>query len=481
MKKRFIAFSLALSLCFSMLGMLGAAAEGDEVITEFGSSAAEAGSENTEAAAIDASAAEAPVPLTEADTEEPAPLTEAETGEAELPAATEAPAPIADAEEAVTSYDIHFSCVLDGWPRKGYANFNIYSEDGAMLDSKTLYIENTDSFTLNFSVPPSEVGTVFYLEATGLDSIDYYSDNYILPSEEFIPLYTYWSEPDENGSRKPVCDAYMTAHMMTQPPINIYVDGRYVNLSSPAIFEDSSIIAPLSEVAEAIGISDCTYYPEYNSVKVRTGNYEMLVNIGFSYVTVFGQDKNLNLPVSNINSLTYIELRPFVESFGCTLDYADSGEYIDINLNKSPLALESAASLESRINESGIGSSTNYLIWINKSEFRLSVFEGSAGNWKWIKDFTVGIGASSSETITGVFEYLYYVDMWPYASYYVGPVMVFYGNYAIHSTFLKYDGTPYNNNVGMKISLGCVRCQAKYINWLTDNMPLSTRIYVTEN
>ena len=58
--------------------------------------------------------------------------------------------------------------------------------------------------------------------------------------------------------------------------------------------------------------------------------------------------------------------------------------------------------------------------------------------------------------------------------------MVFYGNYALHSTLLRYDGTPYNNNVGVKLSLGCVRCQPKYINWMADYVPIGSTVYVTE-
>ena len=388
-------------------------------------------------------------------------------------------APTAE-EELVSSFDVYFTSVLDGWPRKDYGVFNLYDENGAILDSETVYIETVEDFNVHFDFSPVPLGTPLFLEVTGLDSIDYYSDNYRLPSEEKIPLYTYWSEPDEDGVRTPVCDAYMTAHVRTQPPINIYVDGKYTSLSSPAIFEGSYIIAPLSEVAEAIGVYDCTFYPNYNSVKVKTGDNEILVNIGFSYMTVFGQDVNLDLPVMNINSLTYIELRPFVEALGCTLNYADSGEYIDINLNKSPMALEAKAALEERVNQSGVSSSTDYLIWVNKDKFRCAVFEGSKGNWKLLKDFTVGIGASNSETVTGVFQYSDYVSRWPYEYYYVGPVMVFYGNYALHSTLLRYDGTPYNNNVGVKLSLGCVRCQPKYINWMADYVPIGSTVYVTE-
>lgn len=397
------------------------------------------------------------------------------------PETTDVPSEEPANDVMISSYQVNFSCQLDGWPRKDYAVFNICSEDGKILDSHTKYITDTESFSIDFNIPDSKVGTVFYLEVTGVDSIDYYSDNYPVPLTEKIPLYTYWSEPDENGDRVPVSSAHMTAHVRTQCPINIYADGEYVSLSSPAIFDGSYIIAPLSEIAGAIGISDCTYFPEYNSVKVKTGDNEMLVNIGYSYLTAFGSDINLDLPVSNINSLTYIELRPFIEAFGSTLEYYDNGSYIDIKLTKSPMAVSSIADQEARINESGVGSSTDYLIWVNKEKFRCTVFSGSKGNWKWVKDFTVGIGAEGRETITGVFEYIDYTNMWPYDSYYVGPVMVFYGNYALHSTFLKYDGTPYDNTVGAKISHGCVRCQAKYINWIVDNIPMKTRVYVTES
>lgn len=387
----------------------------------------------------------------------------------------------ADNETMISSFDVYFDCVLDAWPRKEYAVFNIYDASGVMLDSHTVYIEAPETFAVNFSVPASPVGTMFYLEVSGVNSVDYFSDSYVLPLEEKLPLYTYWAEPDEYGVRTPVTEAYMTVHMKTQPQINISVDGAPVSLSSPAIFEGSSIIAPLSEIAEAIGISDCTYFPQYESVRVETGDDIMYVNIGSVYYSMYDQDLTFNVPVSNINSLTYVELRPFVQAFGSTLEYTDYGSYCDIALTKSTKAVNAAALQEARMNDSGIGSSTDYMIWVNKEKFRCSVFKGSRGNWKWVKDFTVGIGASGSETVTGVFEYSDYVRMWPYDSYYVGPVMVFYGNYALHSTFLRYDGTPYNNNVGVKISHGCVRCQAKYINWMADNIPLKTRVYVTEN
>ena len=57
--------------------------------------------------------------------------------------------------------------------------------------------------------------------------------------------------------------------------------------------------------------------------------------------------------------------------------------------------------------------------------------------------------------------------------------MRFRGGYAIHSTLIKYDGTPYDNRVGMKISHGCIRLRPEDINWLASITPLGTRIYIT--
>ncbi len=387
----------------------------------------------------------------------------------------------AAASDAVTNVKIDFTMVLDGWPRYGTAVFNLFTEDGEMVGSHTLDIRTIEDFSLEYDVPPAPVGTVYYLETSGLDSIDYYEDNYMVPGDR-IPIYTYYSdEVSEDGTRDIIAEAAMTAHMRTQDPINIYVDGVKVELSSPAIFDGSSILAPLSEVSEAIGVSDCTYWPDYNSVKANVNGNEILVNIGYSYMTVFGTDVNLNHPVDNINSLTYIELRPYVEAWGSTLEYSDNGDYYDINLTKSPMAVEYITSLENRINESGVASSTDYLIWVNKSTFTCTVFRGSEGNWKWLKNFTVGIGANGTETITGQYEYNQYVNMWPYANYYCGPVMIFYGGYALHSTLLKYDGTPYNNSVGVKISLGCIRCQPRYINWMASTVPMYSKVYITES
>ncbi len=119
------------------------------------------------------------------------------------------------------------------------------------------------------------------------------------------------------------------------------------------------------------------------------------------------------------------------------------------------------------------------MVWIDKSNFRLHVYTGRKNKWVEEKSFPCAIGAPDSPTITGSFEYEYRVSRWDYPGYYVGPCLVFYGNYAIHSVLLYNDGTPYDNRTGVMISHGCVRLHKSDIDWLAANLPLGSRIYIT--
>ncbi len=125
-------------------------------------------------------------------------------------------------------------------------------------------------------------------------------------------------------------------------------------------------------------------------------------------------------------------------------------------------------------------SKTDYLIWVSKKNFTVSVFLKRDYGWDCIKQIPCSIGAPATPTITGEFTYHQYQNKWFYDKYYVGPVMRFYGGYAIHSTLVKYDETDYDARLGKKISLGCVRVLPKDARWLTDYVPLGTKIYVTE-
>ncbi len=126
-------------------------------------------------------------------------------------------------------------------------------------------------------------------------------------------------------------------------------------------------------------------------------------------------------------------------------------------------------------------SKTDYLVWVSKKNFTVFVFLKRDYGWDCIRQIPCSIGAPKTPTVTGEFTYHQYQNKWFYDKYYVGPVMRFYGGYAIHSTLVNYDGTDHDARLGKKISLGCVRVLPKEARWLTDYVPLGTKIYVTED
>ena len=134
---------------------------------------------------------------------------------------------------------------------------------------------------------------------------------------------------------------------------------------------------------------------------------------------------------------------------------------------------------EKHVNDKKIWSDTPYLIWVSKANFKVSVFLRENGKWNCIKTIGCSIGAPGTPTVTGQFKYYQYQKKWDYGSYYVGPIMRFYGGYAIHSTLVNNNGTDRDGRIGKMISHGCVRVRPENINWLTAYIPLGTKIYIT--
>lgn len=146
--------------------------------------------------------------------------------------------------------------------------------------------------------------------------------------------------------------------------------------------------------------------------------------------------------------------------------------------NEKGFILQSNA--EFFVNKNNIQSKTDWLIWVSKKDFRVVVFNKAEDKWKYNTSFMCTIGKPSTPTITGEFEYYMTQPKWTYPKYWCGPVMRFKSGYAFHSTLIKYNGEPYDARLGVKASLGCVRLHPDNINWLTDNIPLNTKVYITE-
>lgn len=134
------------------------------------------------------------------------------------------------------------------------------------------------------------------------------------------------------------------------------------------------------------------------------------------------------------------------------------------------------------INAKGYSSNTEYLCWINRAYQHVNVFQGSRMNWKLVKSFIVGTGASGTPTPVGE-TVVSYKDKWGWTTgtYTVRPVVGFYPGtgYAFHSR-LCYPGTEteFDYSSGYPVSHGCVRMQRNDINWIYNNIPVGTKVVI---
>ncbi len=134
------------------------------------------------------------------------------------------------------------------------------------------------------------------------------------------------------------------------------------------------------------------------------------------------------------------------------------------------------------VNAKGYSSSTEYLIWINRTYQRVNVFQGSEGNWELIHTYIVGTGADSTPTPVGVYTVFGRSPYgWTTATYNVRPVVNFKvgSGYAFHSRL--YDpGHNYltSTAIGYPVSHGCIRMYDEDVQWIYDNIPNGTTVVV---
>ena len=351
--------------------------------------------------------------------------------------------------------------------------FEILSSDGEVLDKDTQHLDyNTKSLVFTFDIPTFEIGTSFKVRAVdGLDSVGYYEDIYHTGGEMSLPTYYYI---DANGNTVESTDIAVTIYPLYDKTINLYYNANWANATGARIINGNAMI-PARAVAEFIGFN-VRYDEDYNVEVISLDGKDMYFNVGTAYTTIFGTDLFAPEPTVMIDGAVYISLRTFADAIGSELEVKDYGTYMDINMSESEFINEYFKRLP--INQMNISSRTNYLVWVSLSEYKTRLYQGRINQWKPILDTTCAIGAPGTPTVTGSFEYNY-KTRWDYGTYYVGPCLVFYRGYALHSVLLYQNGTEYDGRVGMKLSHGCIRLKKKDIDFIANTIPVGTKIYIT--
>lgn len=357
-----------------------------------------------------------------------------------------------------------------------FAKLEIYSNNNELLDTQREWVGGiTERIDLHFTVPEYTLGETFKIKfVEGLNWIQFYDTQYYPGSEFYIQTYGYI---DENGNHVSGNSFIMTGDPQYRKDVVVYNQYGQVGLAPKARLIDGITYVPVRQMAENLGLS-VRHDDRYNSVVVSIGDKEVAYNIGSAITNFFGEDRVMSGPTRSIGGYVFVPIRSLDDAFDTGVDVKDFGDHIDVILGRAKVVDEYYNSFY--VNRMGIGSKTNYLIWVSKSEYKVRAYKGQQRTWVPIAEFPCAIGASETPTITGQFEYFSRESSWNYDGYYVGPIMRFYGGYALHSTLLYYGGGEYDGRVGVKISHGCVRLHPNGINWLVDNIPLHTRIWVTD-
>lgn len=394
------------------------------------------------------------------------------------PVSTQTPSPTPSAPPQELSTE--FNLTIDVEPHKYIISNNavveLYNDNGELLGSQLRYVGwDTPTVSMVFDVPEYRMGEKFKIKlVSGLRSIRYY-DTRVEPGE-MVEVQTYGYLNDD-GVYTQCNGAMIEGNPHYDKEIHMYVTNRWLdNVSPHPRIVDGTTMMPVRAIGEAMGLT-INYDPETDSVACSADGNTVVFYANNIYMTIFGTGVNADHETVYIEGSLFVPVRALAEAFDSTVEVADYGEYMDILIGESPYVRE----IRNRIpvNRDGIGSKTNYLVWVSKHEYTVRVYEGQQYNWTLLKEFPCALGAWNTPTITGQFEYIERTQ-WNYSGYYVGPVLRFHNGYALHSTLLYYDGTEYDGRVGVNISHGCVRLHPQDINWIANTIPFRTRIYITE-
>ncbi len=362
-----------------------------------------------------------------------------------------------------------------------YQNAQITLElDNKEYREQFVITRDSKNIELKFDVDAYEPGTPMKFTGDyGMLGLVYYDEYANTGKAVKANTYTYETEEGPVHNNK-IC---MSIDPMFYKDVDLFIDYKPQTFTEYTfLYEDDYAYVPVIELATALGVPEAKYFPEYNCVRLAAGETEIIYFLDSNKYTVNGEEFTSNCNTTFVGSTIFAALRPFADTFKSEIIFTDEGYKYNINLSQSEVVKEYNNYVFGKtyvINERNISSDTNYLIWVSKSEFTVRIYTGEKGNWDFVAGFPCAIGAPGTPTCEGVFKYYQHQKMWPYANYYCGPIMRFNGGYALHSTLIRYNGVPYDNRVGVKISHGCVRLRPENINWMAATIPLYTTVYVT--
>ena len=127
------------------------------------------------------------------------------------------------------------------------------------------------------------------------------------------------------------------------------------------------------------------------------------------------------------------------------------------------------------INTKGFKSSTDYLIWVCEYTCVVNIFKGSAGNWKLVKSGPCVVGSWKSRTPSGLHKIL---EKNPYGDYGGADMRFTKPDPEDPSSTGSRFHNKVDNKMGLSASHGCVRLTRSTLDYIYNNCPIGTTVYV---
>ena len=379
-------------------------------------------------------------------------------------------------QKTTVEFDVHIGNIENF--KAGNAEIILFNDSYEQLGALNVGIDAVDvTKTITFIVDEYTAGEEFYFSfLNNVDCIEYKSEFYGINSK--IPAKTYCDYLDENSQLIKGNKFDITIYPLEQQKIRFLHNSRAYTNDHPIKMVDGNCMISLVDVMNIFDLWEgkTQFSAETGKLEIFGEDKTLEMTLGTT-VASNGEEVGLLVPPMRINTLMYVPLRFTCEELGAKVSASYDNDMLVVNVVTMDDEFEV---LSNFVNSQNISSRTEYLIWVDKSDYRVTLFEGSKNNWRGVGSYPCSIGAPSTPTITGQFEYFSKETRWSYPTYYVGPIMRFYRGYALHSTLLRYNGADADARLGQKISHGCVRMVPEDIQYLWDTVPLYTKVYVTE-
>ncbi len=139
--------------------------------------------------------------------------------------------------------------------------------------------------------------------------------------------------------------------------------------------------------------------------------------------------------------------------------------------------VEDAAAL---VSELGLGSKTEFLLFIDLWRLRVYVLEATDDGWQAVKALSCSVGDARHPTPRGCFEVRYKCACIGKEGHYLCKhALCFYGGYMLHSVLYDWNGREViDGRLAERISHGCIRLSPMDIRWLYEKIPIGTTVYI---